>query len=238
VTAPLSSSGPLTFLSRHLANSYCWAFVHALAPSSLKCLTFKVPSIPTSFICPLTLTYLRAGLGARMTANSSPVVTTDRTLFWAYFPWMLKRISYFLGLPVYHPLPPTIKRCRPTGANAHMPWWQWPLVPIVFQSKGAKTGQPSQDRDKYKEGPNAAEGDSEGRGGARGARFKSQGVGGGLVSPQWPSGLERGGKRKHIFAAPLSRLPEGGAPCSLLHVRLSSGHTALTYPHVGEVQSF
>ena len=55
---------------------------------------------------------------------------------------------------------------------------------ILPLHEGAKTGQPSQDRDKYKEGPNAAEGDSEGRGGARGARFKSQGVGGGLVSPQ------------------------------------------------------
>ena len=58
------------------------------------------------------------------------------------------------------------------------------MVPIVFQSKGAKTGQPIQDRDKYKEGPDTAEGDREDRGGARGARFKSQGVGGGLVSPQ------------------------------------------------------
>ena len=58
------------------------------------------------------------------------------------------------------------------------------MAPIVFWSKGANTGQPGQDRDRYKEGPEAAEGDSEGRGRARGARFKSQGAGGGLLSPQ------------------------------------------------------
>lgn len=56
-----------------------------------------------------------------------------------------------------------------------------------------------------------------------GANPQSQGVGAGSWSTV-TFGVEREGKRKHIFVAAHSRLPEGGAPCSLLHVRLSSGY--------------
>lgn len=70
----------------------------------------------------------------------------------------------------------------------------------------------------------SAQGACKGRGGVRGAELSHRVWGKGSSAHSDLQGW-REGKRKHILAVPRSRLPEGGAPCSQLHVKLSSGHT-------------
>lgn len=156
---------------------------------------------------------------------------------------MLKRNSYFPGHPLYYPLLPLGNRHRPTGPASlcHCDSGIW--FPSSLRAEVQRLESPAR-RGWVERAACLRQLRGMGRAGvgrARGAALKTQGVGEGLSAHSDLQGWSWGwGERKHIFAAPPQGFLKAGLPvlcCTSSFPPGAHSATALTEPHVAEVQS-